>query len=98
MKHFKFVLLAGLSLSLLACADAKTEPGKDASVPAIDAGASTPDAGPQRTGHTATDTVPGGVKASSPNYRLIGTSGKTENSPSSPNYKVRKGVVGASQE
>ena len=88
-------LLFASTLALGACANAKTQSGEDANQP-IDAG--TLDAGPQRTGHNASATVPGGVKASSPNYKLIGTSGKSDNSLTSPNYKVHDGVVGASQE
>ena len=97
MRHLLLTFLCALSLGAVACADAKSKPDGDAGVE-HDAGPPTPDAAPPRTGHTATGTVPGGVKASSPNYRLLGTSGKTENSPSSPNYRVRTGVVGASQE
>lgn len=88
------LLCVGLGAALGACANARTQPEKDAGV--VDPGG---DAGPQRAGHNATATVPGGVKARSTNYKLIGTTGKGEtNSPSSPNYKVRTGVVGASQE
>ena len=88
-------LLIASALALGACANAGTAAGEDANSAPADAGI---DATPPRRGHNASATVPGGVKASSPSYKLIGTSGKSDNSLSSPNYTVRDGVVGASQE
>ncbi len=46
---------------------------------------------------SATATVPGGVKARSPNYQLTTTTTSTAGDPQSLSFSVRTGVVGATQ-
>jgi hypothetical protein len=55
------------------------------------------DSGVVANGHTGTSTVAGGVKASSPNYKLVGTTAPSGGTPSSPSFQLRSGVVGATQ-
>ena len=59
------------------------------------------DAGPIVKGKTAHGTVTGGVKMSSPGYKMIMTMGDGPGggvNMSSPNHKLRVGVVGATQQ
>jgi len=84
--------------------DAAVTPTVDAAVATADASVATPDASvPQPdaavvpTGKTATGTVSGSVKASSPSYKLIGTVNSGTRNNKSTNYKKRGGVVGATQ-
>jgi hypothetical protein len=49
------------------------------------------------TPRAATANVAGGVKASSPNFRLITTTSPGGGSPESPSFTIRSGVVGATQ-
>lgn len=51
----------------------------------------------QSGGHTGSGNVAGGVKASSPNYRLIGTTRSGDGTAKSPAYQMRGGVIGATQ-
>lgn len=103
MKHWGVVL--ALTLGLTACAKAKSQgtddaavtPAIDAAVPVADAAVPTPDAQIAQKGATATGTVSGSVKASSPNYKLIGTVNSGTRNSSSTQYKKRGGVVGATQ-
>jgi hypothetical protein len=51
-------------------------------------------------GHAGLATVPGGVKASSPSYQLVMTTGQSPGGNrvmSSPSYRMTGGVVGATQ-
>ncbi len=48
-------------------------------------------------GHAGTAMVAGSVIASSPSYRLIGTLGEPHGAPTSPNYQLQTGVIGATQ-
>jgi len=48
-------------------------------------------------GHPGAAMVAGSVIASSPNYRLIGTLGEPHGTPTSPNYRLQTGVIGATQ-
>jgi hypothetical protein len=59
------------------------------------------DAGPVVKGKTAHATVTGGVKMSSPGYKMIMTMGDGPGggvNMSSPNHKLRVGVVGVTQQ
>jgi hypothetical protein len=77
--------------------DADVSPPSDAAVATADANVGDPDAAVARTGATATGTVSGSVKASSPNYKLIGTVNAGTRNSKSTQYKKRGGVVGATQ-
>ncbi len=107
-------LLAGaFALTLAACATGSAGPDDarhfDAAGPVFDGGVAgdaevaydatpSPDAPLGRAGHTVHATVPGGVKAASPGYRLLGTAGHGDATATSPSYRFQGGVVGASQE
>lgn len=77
--------------------DADVSPPADAAVAMADANVGDPDAAVARTGATATGTVSGSVKASSPNYKLIGTVNAGTRNSTSTQYKKRGDVVGATQ-
>lgn len=99
-----FVLLVGACASGKADGqeDAGVSGGFDASLPSDASGPAT-DATPgsdgavTAAGRTASGTVAGSVKASSPNYKLIGTVNKGDGTAKSAEHEYRGGVVGATQ-
>lgn len=103
MRRIVLALFVAASMAVSACSTAKGNLGGDGGPDPGDAGVSMDagpsiDAQPAVNGHNARATVPGGVQAASPNYKLIKTTGRSDSTATSPNYKHRGGVVGASQE
>ena len=82
----------------MACASSSKTTIDDAApaadAPRVDAGV--PDAPMAKLGHTGGGIVAGGVRSSSPNFRLIGTL-NSGGASASPSFKARTGVVGATQ-
>jgi hypothetical protein len=82
---------------LAGCATAR-EHGDAAPADAGGADAAPADGGIEPTGHSVHGTVSGGVKASSPNYQLLGTVGRGQPTASSPRFRLQGGVVGAAED
>jgi hypothetical protein len=74
-----------------------TPPTPSDAAPLPDATSADADAGVQTRGHVGGGSVAGGVKAQSPNFKLIGSAGKGDGTAASPNFKHRGGVIGGTQ-
>jgi hypothetical protein len=96
----RVLVVAGLLC--FGCATGTASGGEDAGA-VEDAGGATevPDGDVQeQVGRTAVRGVSGGVKASSPNYQLIGTMGESPGATGaseSPGYRLEGGVIGTTQ-
>jgi hypothetical protein len=96
------LLFMSVTVELAGCGPTSSPHNADAAPPPPDAtpapdAAVPPDAPVPDTGRTASGAVSGGVKASSPHYKLIGTMSRGGGPSSSPSYRVRSGVNGAIQ-